>query len=32
VQLSTDGEVVTGDPAIMLRKARKPLLVYRPDV
>jgi diacylglycerol kinase family enzyme len=30
VQLSTDGEVVTGDPAVTLRKRRHPLLVYRP--
>jgi hypothetical protein len=32
VPLWTDGEVVTGDPAIMVRKARKPLLVYGPEV
>ncbi len=31
VQLSADGEVVTGDPAIVLRKRRDPLLVYRPE-
>lgn len=31
VQLSADGEVVTGDPAIVPRKRREPLLVYRPD-
>lgn len=31
VQLSADGEVVTGDPAIVLRKRREPLLVYRPE-
>jgi hypothetical protein len=31
VQLSTDGEVVTGDPEVRLRKRRDPLLVYRPD-
>jgi hypothetical protein len=28
----TDGEVVSGEPAIMLRKRRDPLLVYGPDV
>jgi diacylglycerol kinase family enzyme/membrane-associated phospholipid phosphatase len=31
VELSTDGEVVTGDPAVTLRKRRDPLLVYRPE-
>jgi undecaprenyl-diphosphatase len=31
VQLSADGEVVTGDPAIVLRKRHDRLLVYRPD-
>ncbi len=30
VQLSTDGEVMTGGPAVTLRKRRHPLLVYRP--
>jgi diacylglycerol kinase family enzyme/membrane-associated phospholipid phosphatase len=30
VELSTDGEVVTGDPAVTLRKRRDPLQVYRP--
>jgi hypothetical protein len=32
VQLSTDGEVMTGNPTVTLRKRRDPLLVYRPDV
>ena len=31
VQLSTDGEVMTGDREVTLRKRRDPLLVYRPD-
>jgi len=31
VKLSTDGEVVTGDPAVTLRKRRDPLLVYSPE-
>ncbi|HEU5384713.1 MAG TPA: phosphatase PAP2 family protein [Streptosporangiaceae bacterium] len=31
VELSTDGEVVTGDPAVILHKRRDPLLVYRPE-
>jgi len=32
VQLATDGEVMTGNPTVTLRKRRDPLLVYRPDV
>ena len=32
VELSADGEVVTGDPAVTLRKRRDPLQVYRPEV
>jgi len=33
VRYSMDGEVVvTGEPAIVLRKRREPLPVYRPDV
>jgi diacylglycerol kinase family enzyme len=32
VHLSTDGEVMTGNPTVTLRKRRDPLLVYRPDV
>ena len=31
VQLSTDGEVMTGDATVTLRKRRDPLLVYRPE-
>lgn len=31
VQFSADGEVLTGDPAVSIRKRRNPLLVYRPD-
>lgn len=31
VQLSADGEVVTGDPAVVLAKRQDPLLVYRPE-
>jgi hypothetical protein len=31
VQLSTDGEVMTADTAVTLRKRRDPLLVYRPE-
>ena len=31
VQLSTDGEVVTGDPEVVLAKSPEPLLVYRPE-
>jgi undecaprenyl-diphosphatase len=30
VQLSVDGEVMTGDPAVLLRKRPEPLVVYRP--
>jgi hypothetical protein len=30
-QLSADGEVMTADAAVTLRKRRDPLLVYRPD-
>ena len=29
---STDGEVMTGNPAVTLRKRHDPWLVYRPDV
>jgi diacylglycerol kinase family enzyme/membrane-associated phospholipid phosphatase len=29
--LSADGEVITGEPAVVLRKRRDSLLVYRPD-
>jgi hypothetical protein len=32
VELSTDGEVVTGDPAVTLPKRHDPLQVYRPEV
>ncbi len=32
VEFSADGEVMTGDPAVTLRKRRDPLLVYRPDI
>ena len=31
VQLSTDGEVMTADATVTLRKRRDPLLVYRPE-
>jgi hypothetical protein len=31
VHLSTDGEVMTADAAVTLRKRRDPLLVYRPE-
>jgi undecaprenyl-diphosphatase len=31
VQLSTDGEVVTGDLDVVLAKSPEPLLVYRPE-
>jgi undecaprenyl-diphosphatase len=31
VELSVDGEVMTGDPAVLLRKRPEPLLVYRPQ-
>jgi hypothetical protein len=31
VQLSTDGEVMTADTTVTLRKRRDPLLVYRPE-
>jgi diacylglycerol kinase family enzyme len=31
VELSTDGEVMTGGPVVLLRKRQEPLLVYRPD-
>jgi hypothetical protein len=31
VQLSADGEVMTGEATVTLRKRRDPLLVYRPD-
>jgi hypothetical protein len=31
VQFSVDGEVLTGDDTVTLRKRRDPLLVYRPE-
>ena len=31
IQLSADGEVMTADAAVTLRKRRDPLLVYRPE-
>jgi undecaprenyl-diphosphatase len=31
IQLSTDGEVMTADATVTLRKRRDPLLVYRPE-
>ena len=31
VELSADGEVIKGGPAVLLRKRREPLLVYRPQ-
>lgn len=31
VELSADGEVMTADPAVTLRKRRDPLQVYRPE-
>jgi diacylglycerol kinase family enzyme/membrane-associated phospholipid phosphatase len=31
VVLVTDGEVMTGDPVVLLRKREEPLLVYRPE-
>ena len=31
VQLSTDGEVMTGDATVTLRKRPDSLLVYRPE-